>query len=62
MSLLHKTDVYRSRHENVSRKRRDYGLVLALLCVALALAVAGAIFTPVNIGSGTNSEISLVGP
>ena len=40
MSLLHKTDVYRSRHENVSRKRRDYGLVLALLCVQRQLSAA----------------------
>jgi hypothetical protein len=62
MSLIQKTDVYRSSNEKVERKRRDYSVILALLCVALGLAVASAIFTPVSIGSGINSETWLVGP
>jgi hypothetical protein len=62
MSLIQKTDVYRSRNEKAEPKRRDNSVILALLCVALGLAVAGAIFTPVSIGSGMNSETWLVGP
>ena len=53
MTLLHDTDVYQSSND---KARTGYGFVLALICVALALAVASVIFTPVS------SEILLVGP
>jgi hypothetical protein len=44
MSLLQKTDVYRAR------KHSDYGFILALICVALALVVASVVFTPTVVG------------
>ena len=62
MSLLHRTDVLQSPKGKADRKHPEYSLMLALLCAALALVVASAIFTPAIIGSGTRSEISLVGP
>ncbi len=62
MSLLHSTSIYQSTNKTAYRERSDYGFVIALICMAFALVVAGAIFTPVTVGSGINSEISLVGP
>ena len=61
MSLLHKADIYPGSTE-IADRRPDYRFVLALICMALALGVAGAVFTPVNIGSGISNEVSLVGP
>jgi hypothetical protein len=61
MSLLHQTDVYRGSSERVG-KHSGYGFVLALICVALALVVAGVMFTPAAIGSGIGDEILFVGP
>ena len=58
MSLLQKTDVYQGREEKALRKYPDYGFVLALNCVALALVVASVMFTPAPVGG----EIPLVGP
>jgi hypothetical protein len=43
-------------------KHRDYGFILGLVCMALAVAVACVIFTPAAIGSGITSEITSVGP
>ena len=40
MSLLHKTDVYQGANEKAVRKSREYGFVLALIVMALALVVA----------------------
>jgi hypothetical protein len=40
MSLLHKTDRYQSPNEKAVRKHRDYGFILALIGMALALAAA----------------------
>jgi hypothetical protein len=62
MSSIDKTDAYRSSTQKSGGKRGDHGVILLLLCFALALAVAGAIFTPVTIGSGINNENLLVGP
>jgi hypothetical protein len=56
MSLLQKTDVYQGPEEKAVRKHPEYGLVLILICVALALVVASVMFTPVG------GEITLVGP
>jgi hypothetical protein len=42
-------------------KHRDYGFILALVCMALALVVASVIFTPASVGSGITSEITSVG-
>jgi hypothetical protein len=62
MSLSHKTDFYETPLQNANRKRSDFGFVLALVCIALVLVLASAIFTPVSVGNGISSEISLVGP
>ena len=62
MSLLHNASVYQSTTKTNDRKHHEYGFILALICMALALVVASAIFTPVTIGSGISSEISFVGP
>jgi hypothetical protein len=56
MSLLQKTDVYQGPEEKAVRKHPEYGFVLILICVALALVVASVMFTPVG------GEITLVGP
>jgi hypothetical protein len=40
MLLLHKTDRYQSPNEKAVRKHRDYGFVLALIGMALALVAA----------------------
>ena len=56
MSVLYHT------HERTDLKQRDYGFVLALVCMALAVVVASAIFTPAPVGSGINfSEITTTG-
>ena len=62
MSLLHRTDVYQSPNEKADRKHSEYGFVLALICVALALVVASVMFTPAPVGSGIGDEILFVGP
>ena len=40
VSLLHKTDVYQSPNKKAVRKYREYGFVLALIVMALALVAA----------------------
>ncbi len=62
MSLLYKMDVHQSPKETADRKHPEYGFVFALVCMALALVVASAIFTPAPIGSGIRDNISIVGP
>ena len=39
---------------------RDYGFILALIGMALALVVASVVFTPAPVGTGI--EITAVGP
>jgi hypothetical protein len=58
MSLLSHT------HErtDLKHRNRDYGFILALVCMALGLVVASAIFAPVPVGAGITSEITSVGP
>ena len=62
MTLSHQTDVYETPKAQSDRKRPEYGFILALVCMALALLVASAIFTPAPVGSGIASEITTVGP
>ena len=62
MSLSHKADLYEGSIQDTDRKHRDYGFILALVCMALALVVASAIFRPAAVGSGIASEITTVGP
>jgi hypothetical protein len=57
VSLLYHTS------KNVDLKRPDYGFVLAIFCMALAVVLACVVFTPAAVGSGINfSEITSVGP
>jgi hypothetical protein len=60
MSLL-QTDVYQGSEEKAARKHPDLALrfALALICVALALVLAGVIFPDAFRPSG---EFSLIGP
>ena len=53
MSLLQQAGVYQGSNE-----KSGYGFILALICVALALAVAGVVFTP----AAVSGEIPLIGP
>jgi hypothetical protein len=55
MSLVYRTN------QTTDFKQRDYGFILVLICMALALLVASAIFTPAPIGSGIASELTTVG-
>jgi hypothetical protein len=56
MSVLYHTQ------ERADLKHRDYGFILTLICLALALVVASVVFTPVPVGAGITSEITSVGP
>jgi len=58
MSSVH---LYDTTKHKVDLKRHDYGFVLALICLALALVVASAIFAP-TVGSEISNQMSLVGP
>jgi hypothetical protein len=62
MSLVHSanqtTDLKQRGHGFI----RNYGFILALICMALALVVASAIFKPMPVGSGITSELTTVGP
>jgi hypothetical protein len=60
MTLSHQTDVYETPSAQSDRKRPEYSFVLVLVCMALALVVASAIFTPAPVGTGI--EITSVGP
>lgn len=59
MSLAQKTNL--DIEQTLERKRGEYGLILALLGIAVALVIASAI-SPVSFGEGINDEIALVGP
>jgi hypothetical protein len=43
-------------------KHQDYGFVLVLACMVLALVVASAIFKPASAGTGINDQVWFVGP
>jgi hypothetical protein len=59
MSSVH---LYETTKQRADRKHGDYGFILALVCMALALVVASAIFAPVPIGSEISNQMLLVGP
>jgi hypothetical protein len=44
MTLSHQTDVYETPKAESLRNRSEYGFVLGLICVALALVVASVMF------------------
>jgi hypothetical protein len=50
MTLLQKTDVYQGSEEKAARKHSDYGFVLALICVALALVLASVCMSSEHFG------------
>jgi hypothetical protein len=56
MSLLQKADVYQGREEIAVRKHPEYGFVLAVIGVALAIVIASVMFTLAFVGG------ELVGP
>jgi hypothetical protein len=58
MSLLQKTDVYQGSEEKAAREHPEYGFILVLICVVLALVLTSIAFTPAPVGG----EIPLVGP
>jgi hypothetical protein len=62
MTLSHQTGVYETPKAQSDRKRPEYSFILALVCMALALLVASAIFTSAPVGSGIASEVTTVGP
>ena len=56
MSLLYHT------YQKADLQDRDYGFILALVCMALAIVVASTIFAPAPVGGGINfSEITTTG-
>jgi hypothetical protein len=61
MSMSQRTFILDTSKEDSNPRHRGCGFVLALLCTALALALVGAILTPVSIGTGLSSDISIVG-
>ena len=54
--------VYETTKHRADLKRRDYGFILVLVCIVLALVVASAIFAPLPAGSEISNQMSLVGP
>jgi hypothetical protein len=56
MSVLYHTS------EKADLKHRDYGFILTLVCMTMALVLASVIFTPAPVGGGITSEITSVGP
>ncbi len=62
MSSRYHTDIDQNLKETVVHKHPEYGFVLALLCMALALVVTCAIFSPAPVGSGVSDKMSIVGP
>lgn len=58
MSLVYRTNERTDLKHRDYSFLRDYGFILALVCVALALVAVGAIFTPAPIAS----ELTYVGP
>lgn len=41
---------------------RNYGFILALICIALALVVVSVVFTPAPVGSGISNDVLAVSP
>jgi hypothetical protein len=54
--------LYETTKQRAARKHSDYGFILTLVCMALALVVASVVFKPAPVGSGINfSEITTTG-
>ena len=60
MSLLsHTHERISHTHERTDLQHRDFSFILAVVCMALAVVVASAIFTPAPVGAGITSEITV---
>jgi hypothetical protein len=59
MSLLHNSDVYQSTNQKTDRKHPEYGFVLALIGVALALVLVSITFPD---AFGPSGGFSIFGP
>lgn len=69
MSLLRKDDAYVDRNEAVDKVKLgtahgepDLGVVIALVCAALAITLVTALFAPAPVASQPGSEVVFVGP
>jgi hypothetical protein len=70
MSLLDKGDVYEGRGGSTKRKSRfgigdgkpEVSFILALICTALAVTVAAALFTPSPVARQASTDVAFVGP
>ena len=62
MSLSRNVEIREGAIQGAHSKVSEYRFIFALACIVLALGVGSTIFTPVTIGSGISSEISIVGP
>ena len=62
MSLSRTTLPQRTQARQFNREKMDYGIVLALVCLALAVILACALFTPVSLGNDGDHEVWLIGP
>lgn len=56
MSLLQKIDLHADGNDKADRRCPEFGFILALICVALALVVVNVMFASVP------SDVPLVGP
>ena len=54
--------LYETTKRKADLKHHDYGFVLVLVCMALALMAASAIFAPLPVGGEISNQMSLVGP
>jgi hypothetical protein len=59
MSSLYLYDTTKSK---AALKHHDHGFVLALVCLALALAIASVLFTLAPVATGINDQIWFAGP
>jgi hypothetical protein len=62
MSLAHSTNQTTDLKQRDYRFLRDYGFILALVCMALTIVIASAIFAPAPVGSEITSELTSIGP
>jgi hypothetical protein len=61
MSFVQQSDVYRNL-QKADRKHHGYSFILVLFCMALGIVVASAIFAPLPVGEGINTDTWSVGP
>jgi hypothetical protein len=70
MSLLDKGDVYEGHSESTKRKAKfgigdgkpELGFILALICAALAVTVAAALFAPSPVARQAGTDVVFAGP